>query len=129
MRVWSLDRLEPDGFAEPVRKTALAVLKRVRATCAEIDGAEERLSHSAPAFFVGKKQFAHFWDDHHGDDRIALWCRADREARDEWIRLDPERFFLPPYVAHLGWVGIRLEGRPPWARIEEIVREAAALAR
>src|SRR4051794_11500923 len=111
-----------------MRKAAEAALERVRDVCSNLPGVEERLSHSAPAFFVGKKQFAHFWDNHHGDDRFALWIRADREARDAWVRADPERFFLPPYVAHLGWVGIRLEGRPPWKQIEAILLEGASLA-
>src|SRR6478735_10645200 len=110
------------------KSAADAALTRIRKLCAGIDGAEEKLSHGAPAFFAGKKQFLHFWNNHHGDARLAVWCRADPEARDAWLSADPDRFFLPPYVAHLGWVGIRLEGRPPWKRVEAIVREAANAA-
>ncbi|MFL5319402.1 MAG: MmcQ/YjbR family DNA-binding protein [Myxococcaceae bacterium] len=111
-----------------MRKVAQTALKRVRAITSKLE-VEERTSHGAPAFFLNKKQFLHFWDNHHGDDRVAIWVRADREARDAWLQLDPERFFLPPYVAHLGWVGIRLDGRPPWKQIEAIIREGASLAK
>ena len=27
---------------------------------------------------------------------------------------DPESYFVPPYVGHKGWIGIRLDKRPDW---------------
>ena len=32
-------------------------------------------------FIVGKKKFAYYLNDHHGDGRIGLWCKAGRENR------------------------------------------------
>ena len=39
----------------------------------------------------------------------------------------PEQFFLPPYVAHLGWIGVRLDRDPRWHEIAGIVADAYRL--
>jgi hypothetical protein len=50
-----------------------------------------------------------FLDDHHGDGRLALWCAAPDGVQAEMVRLEPGRFFRPPYVGHRGWLGLRLD--------------------
>jgi predicted DNA-binding protein (MmcQ/YjbR family) len=40
---------------------------------------------------------------------------------------DPERFFVPPYVGHKGWVGIRLDTNPDWDEVAAIVRRSYKL--
>jgi predicted DNA-binding protein (MmcQ/YjbR family) len=32
-----------------------------------------------------------------------------------------ERFFRPPYVGHKGWVGMRLDNDPDWAKVSLLV--------
>ena len=32
------------------------------------------------------------------------------------VGADPERFFVPPYVGHKGWVGMRIDDVSDWAR-------------
>jgi len=98
-------------------------LERVRAICLGLEGASEKTSHGAPCFFVGKKQFVAFANDHHGDGRLAIWVKAPREAQGMLVGSDPERYFVPAYVGVAGWVGIRLEGRAPWGEIERIVTD------
>jgi hypothetical protein len=52
-------------------------LDRVRVACLGLPEVTERISHGAPSFFVREtKTFVMFLDDHHGDDRLALWCAA-----------------------------------------------------
>jgi hypothetical protein len=100
-------------------------LRRVRKICLALPEATERLSHGTPAFFVrDKKTFAWFWDDHHGDGRLALWCAAPPRAQAELVAADPERFFCPPYVGHRGWLGVRLDHSPDWTEIAEIIQDA-----
>jgi hypothetical protein len=85
-------------------------LERVRATCLELPEVSERLSHGAPTFFVrGKRSFAMVLDNHHGDGRLALWCAAGEGMQAMLVQADPERFFVPPYVGHRGWIGFRLD--------------------
>ncbi len=84
-------------------------LGRVRRICEALPEVTERLSHSAPAFFVrGKKTIAMFVDDHHGDGMLGIWCAAPPGVQEQMIDEDPEVFFRPPYVGHRGWLGVRL---------------------
>ena len=43
------------------------------------------------------------------------------------VGADPERFFVPPYVGHKGWVGARLDGRPDWDEVAALVRRSYRL--
>jgi hypothetical protein len=36
----------------------------------------------------------------------------------------PERYFVPPYVGHRGWLGVRLDVPADWDEIAELVEEA-----
>jgi hypothetical protein len=87
-----------------------AALERVRAVCRALPECTERPSHSSPAWFVRDKRcFAMFLDDHHGDGRLALWCAAPEGMQHALVAGDPESYFVPPYVGHRGWVGVRLD--------------------
>ena len=83
----------------------------MRAICLALPETSERLSHGGPAFFVRQKKcFVMFLDDHHGDGRLAIWCAAPDGVQPDLVEIDPERFFRPPYVGHLGWLGVQLPG-------------------
>lgn len=100
-------------------------LERVRAACLSLPEVTERPSHGAPTFFVrGKKTFVMFHDDHHGDGRLALWCAAPPGVQGEVVAEDPDRFFVPPYVGHRGWLGLRLDLAPDWDEVAGVVTEA-----
>ncbi|MEZ5179174.1 MAG: MmcQ/YjbR family DNA-binding protein [Acidimicrobiales bacterium] len=100
-------------------------LAEVRKACLALPAVEERLSHGAPAFFVrGRKSFVMFLDDHHGDGVLGIWCAAPPGAQAELVDTEPDRFFVPPYVGHRGWVGVRLDRAPDWAELAAIVTDA-----
>ena len=41
------------------------------------------------------------------------------------MALDPERFFVPPYVGTRGWLGVRLDVLPiDWDQIADLVADA-----
>jgi hypothetical protein len=87
-----------------------APLDLVRATCLALPDTSERPSHGSPAWFVkAKRCFAMYLDDHHGDGRLAIWCAAPEGMQEALVGGDPERYFVPPYVGHRGWVGVRLD--------------------
>jgi len=86
------------------------LLAEVRKICLSFPETTERLSHGQPTFFVrGKRSFAMFLANHHGDGRIAVWCAAPDGLQEMLVEADPERFFRPPYVGHRGWLGVRLD--------------------
>lgn len=103
-------------------------LERLRRLCLALPGATEKLSHGAPAWFARGRQFAAFADDHHGDGRLAVWCKAPPGAQHDLVASDPERYFVPPYVGASGWVGVRLEAdRADWGAVEAVLAHGHAL--
>jgi predicted DNA-binding protein (MmcQ/YjbR family) len=42
------------------------------------------------------------------------------------VDTDQERFFVPPYVGHRGWLGVRLDRRLDWDDLAAIVEDAYA---
>ncbi len=95
-------------FSEEEVAEALA---KVRAACLALPETSERQSHGGPAFFIrGKKCFVMFLNDHHDDGRLAIWCAAPDGVQADMVDTDPERFFRPPYVGHMGWLGVLLPG-------------------
>ncbi len=101
------------------------VLAGVRELCLALPETSERLSHGAPTFFVrGKRAFVMVLDDHHGDGRFALWCAAPEGMQRLLTEADPEHYFVPPYVGHRGWLGVRLDRGVDWNEVAGIVEDA-----
>ena len=84
-------------------------LQRVRKYCFDFPETSERLSHGEPTFFVRKKVFVMFANNHHNDGHIAVWLPAPPGVQAMLIESDPEIFFKPPYVGARGWIGIELD--------------------
>ena len=87
---------------------AMGQVERVRRLCLARPGTSEKLSHGEPTFFVGKKVFVMFANNHHNDGHIAVWLPVPPGMQSSLIESDPDTFFKPPYVGHRGWVGIEL---------------------
>jgi len=84
-------------------------LRRVRRICAAMPETSEKLSHGEPTFFVRKKVFAMFANNHHNDGHVAVWIPAAPGLQAMLIQASPQTFFKPPYVGVRGWVGIELD--------------------
>ena len=101
------------------------VLVRLREICLALPETSERPSHGAPSFFIrGKTCFLMLLDDHPGDGRFAVWCPAPPGDQQLLVDADPEKFFVPPYVGHRGWLGVRLDRGLDWDEIRGIVEDA-----
>jgi predicted DNA-binding protein (MmcQ/YjbR family) len=103
-----------------------AALECLRAICLALPEATEQLfgGHTTPTFRVRDKIFAMFTNDHHGDGRVALWCKAPPGAQGVLVGSDPERFFAPPYVGPKGWIGVRLDRPVDWEEVEALVTDS-----
>ena len=98
-------------------------LRRVRRICMAMPECSEKLSHGAPTFFVRKKVFAMFANNHHDDGHVAVWIPAAPGVQGALIKAAPETFFRPPYVGVRGWVGIEL-GAISDEELASYIREA-----
>ncbi len=103
------------------------VLRKLREICLALPETSERLSHGAPTFFVrAKRAFLMVLTNHHGDGRFAIWCAAPDGMQRMLVEADPERFFVPPYVGHRGWLGVRLDRGLNWNELAGIAEDAYA---
>jgi hypothetical protein len=84
-------------------------LGRVRRICAAMPECTEKLSHGEPTFFVRKKVFAMYSNNHHDDGHIAVLIPAPPGLQAMLINTSPEIYYSPPYVGVRGWVGIELD--------------------
>lgn len=67
--------------------------------------------------------------DHHGDGRVSLVLKAVRGENEALVASDPAKFFMPPYVAHHGYVGIYIDvDEIDWTEIRELITDAYRLA-
>lgn len=99
-------------------------LAKVRKTCFALPEVSERPSHGSPAFFVGKRQFVAFANNHHGDGRLALWCAVPEGMQAMLVESDPDAYFVPPYVGVAGWVGVRLDRALAWRQVASVIEAA-----
>jgi predicted DNA-binding protein (MmcQ/YjbR family) len=80
------------------------------------------------AYSVRGKKFAYHLVDHHGDDRVSFQCKAEKGVNRSLVDSDPERFFMPPYMAQHGWIGMWLDDGPvDWDEIEAYLVDAYRL--
>lgn len=84
-------------------------LKRVQRICADLPEITEKISHGEPTFFVRKKVFAMFSNNHHNDGHVAVLLPAPPGVQAMLIEADPEKFYKPAYVGVRGWVGVELD--------------------
>jgi hypothetical protein len=104
-------------------------LERLRKICMAIPGAFEKLSHGEPTWFTGPKGkvFAMFDDHHHGAKHISAYFAATPDVQDMLVTEDPDRYWVPPYVGHKGWVAVILDTKPDWKAVARLAQEAFAM--
>jgi len=108
--------------------TPAGALKQIRRIALALPEVSERLSHGSPSFFIrDKKTLCMFHDNHHDDGRLAIWVAAPAGVQEDLVRLEPARFFRPPYVGHRGWLGVELDVDPDWDEVTTIVDDAYRL--
>ena len=84
-------------------------LRRVRRICTALPQTTEKLSHGAPTFFVAKKVYAMFVNNHHNDGHVAVWIPVAPGLQATLLKTEPHKFYMPPYVGVRGWVGVELD--------------------
>jgi hypothetical protein len=104
---------------------ATRTVERLREICLAFPEAIEKPSHGEPTWFAGKgKVFATLDDHHHRAEHLSVWLPLPFGAQEALVGREPGRYFRPPYVGARGWVGVVLDGRPDWAEVARLVREA-----
>ena len=97
---------------------------RLRAICLALPEAVEKEAWGDPTFRVRDKIFAM---EKRGDGRISVWCKAPPGSQMVLVGADPDRFFVPPYLGHKGWIGMRLDDAPDWSEVALVIRRSYRL--
>lgn len=100
-------------------------LVRLTKLCLAFPEAARELAGQHARFQVRDKTFAWYLDDHHGDGIVSVSCKMALDENREVAALDPARFYLPAYMAHRGWIALRLDvAKIDWNEVEELVTES-----
>ena len=71
------------------------------------------------------RRFGWLLDNHHGDQRLALNCRAPDGANHMLVAASPDLFHIPKYLGHRGWVGAWLDlDEVDWPAVEAVLADA-----
>jgi len=109
------------------KKNSARLRQRILTLIAHLPGAAALDRGPHMSLEVRGRRFGWFLDDHHGDGRVALNCRASAEMHDILQRLAPHQFHLPKYLGNRGWIGLWLDvPRLSWSAVELALREAHA---
>lgn len=101
--------------------------ERVRAICRDLPECEVA-GDQHHKLSVRGKTLGYHTVDHHGDGRVGLAVKAARGDNEALVASDPVTFFMPPYIAHHGYVGIYLDaGDVDWAEVRELIVDAYRL--
>jgi predicted DNA-binding protein (MmcQ/YjbR family) len=100
------------------------VLARVREICLALPEAGEKPfgGHSAPSFRVRDKLFLIT-----SEDGRSMMFKAGPGVQEALVASDPDRFFVPAYVGHKGWVGAWLTADQDWDEIAELIEDSYRL--
>lgn len=81
------------------------------------------------ALEVRGKRFGWYLDDHHGDGRLAINCKAPLGLAQDLAKHMPDRFHIPKYVGNRGWLGMWVDTpRIDWSEVEKLLAGAYRLA-
>jgi hypothetical protein len=103
-------------------------LARLTEICLALPEATREVSGEHASFQVRKKTFVWFLSNHHGDGIVSVCCKMALGENEEMVESKPEKFYLPAYIAHRGWVALRLDrGEIDWQEVADLVRGSYSL--
>lgn len=97
-------------------------LTRVTEIALALPDVTRQIYGSHAQFLVRKKTFSYFLDNHHGDGIVAVTGKVLSGDNKALVEAQPDRFYLPAYVASRGWVALRLDlGKIDWEEVRELL--------
>ena len=105
-------------------------IERVRSLCADLPEVELTSSNGQHhKIEVRGKTMAWHTVDHHGDGRVAITVKAPKGDNVVMSESEPDRYFMPPYVAQHGYVGVYLDTDDvDWDEVGDLLVQAYRLA-
>jgi hypothetical protein len=102
-------------------------IERIREICAQLPECEVAGDQHHKISVRGRTVGWHTVD-HHGDGRVSLTVRGEKGENEQLALADPRRFFLPPYVARHGYIGMHLDlDDVDWEEVRELLLDGYRL--
>jgi predicted DNA-binding protein (MmcQ/YjbR family) len=98
-------------------------LERLRGICLAFPEAVEAGGVGTPTWKVRGKVFA-MRHSLHEVQRWSAWFKAPPGLQEILVGGAPERFFVPPYVGHHGWIGAYLDVAQDWEELADLIEES-----
>lgn len=97
-------------------------LERLRAICLPYPEAVEDGGVGSPSYKVRTKIFAmrHPMRLNSGD-RPSVWLKAGPGVQAILVGSAPDRFGIPPYIGHRGWVAAYLDDSADWDEVADLI--------
>jgi len=97
-------------------------LARVQKICLALPEAVCEMLGDHAGFLVRKKTFTYYLNNHHGDGIIGVNCKVLPGDNAALVKAQPEKFYMPAYIASRGWVGLRLDrGKVDWEEVADLI--------
>ena len=117
-RLKAYDDLTKGVVSGQGRTSGSGWLDRLRAICLALPRGGGEKTWDIPTFRIRDKIFAM------AHDPGTVWCKAPRGVQAILVGAAPDRFFVPPYVGHKGWIGVRLDRTTDWTEVASLVRRS-----
>ena len=102
-------------------------LERLRKICLALPDATEKEAWGDPTWRIRDKFFA-MQKGNYAGGRPSVWLKAEESAQVMLVAADPERFFVPPYVGHKGWIGVYMDtARIDWPMLADLIADSHRL--
>ena len=97
-------------------------LARVQKICMALPEALCEMHGEHASFLVRKKTFTYYLNNHHGDGILGINCKVLPGDNAALVKANPEKFYMPAYIASRGWVGLRLDrGAVDWEEVSDLI--------
>ena len=100
-------------------------LARLTKICLALPETTREVHGDHASFLVRKKIFSYFLNNHHGDGIVGVTAKVASGDNNALVAAQPDRFYLPAYIAHRGWVALRLDvGEVDWDEVAELMADS-----
>lgn len=113
----SPDEMTPEQINPLKSKKNSAIINQLNSICTTLPEVSQDSQFGNPCFRAGKKSFCCFYLRDH-KPQLQVWVGSDSQPA--LISFD-QRFSIPPYTGHNGWIDLDLSHQQNWQEIEDLL--------
>ena len=113
-------KMKPEDIDPYLSAGNQKIIERLRGICLPLPEVSEDRQFGNPCFKAGRKTFCnlHRWQ---GRTELQVWVGAEQQSA---LTSFDERYRVPQYIGHNGWISFDLTGRTAWQEVRALVEES-----